>query len=168
MKIENIVVGRLEANCYLITKDNKTIVVDPGDEYDKIKNALHNKNVVAIFITHYHPDHIGALDQLLTDFNVPVNPGNISGFTYKTLPTPGHKKDCITFYFKEEKVMFTGDFIFANDIGRWDLPTGNKEEMIESLKMISRYPDDIKIYPGHYEDTTLGVEKKHFKKYLEE
>ena len=62
-------------------------------------------------------------------------------------------------------VMFVGDFIFLNSIGRTDLPTGNDMEMQKSLELISKYPDDIVVYPGHGETTTLGYEKENFKYY---
>ena len=55
--------------------------------------------------------------------------------------------------------MFTGDFIFKENIGRTDLETGNMLEMQESLNMIKKYGDDIILYPGHGESTTLGYEK---------
>ena len=55
--------------------------------------------------------------------------------------------------------MFVGDFIFKGSIGRCDLPTGSMEEMKKSLERIKEYKDDILIYNGHGEDTTLGAEK---------
>ena len=54
--------------------------------------------------------------------------------------------------------MFSGDFIFKDSIGRWDLPGGNMNEMIKSIDKIKMYPKDIVIYPGHGEETTLGYE----------
>ena len=57
--------------------------------------------------------------------------------------------------------MFCGDFIFKDNIGRVDLPTGNYQEMIESINKIKQYDDDIVLYPGHGEQTKLGYEKKH-------
>lgn len=56
--------------------------------------------------------------------------------------------------------MFVGDFIFRLGIGRWDLPTGNIKDMLLSIEKIKKYPNDITIYPGHGESTTLGYEKE--------
>ena len=56
--------------------------------------------------------------------------------------------------------MFTGDFLFKDNIGRCDLPTGNVAKMKESINKIKKYSDNIKIYPGHGEETNLGYEKK--------
>lgn len=79
--------------------------------------------------------------------------------------TPGHTSDSVSYYFPEDKVLFAGDFLFLNSIGRTDLPTGNDMEMQKSLELISKYPDDIVVYPGHGEVTILGHEKSNFKYY---
>ena len=54
--------------------------------------------------------------------------------------------------------MFTGDFIFKDNIGRCDLPGGDINEMYASIKKIKLYDSDIDIYPGHGDKTTLGYE----------
>ena len=56
--------------------------------------------------------------------------------------------------------MFIGDFIFKDSIGRTDLPGGNMIEMEQSIEKIKNYNDDVILYPGHYEETTLGEEKQ--------
>ena len=63
MNIKRVVVGSLEENCYIVEKNNKCIIIDPGDEADKIISNI-TCEVVGILITHYHFDHIGALDEL--------------------------------------------------------------------------------------------------------
>ncbi len=166
MKIETLVVGPLATNCYIVTKGKQTIVIDPGDEVDKIINSCVDKEIVAIFITHYHFDHIGALKDLQKEYNVPINPSKLSGWNYEIISTKGHKDDAISIYFPVEKIMFVGDFIFLNSIGRTDLPGGNFLEMQKSLKMISKYDDDITLYPGHGPVTNLGQEKRHFNNYF--
>ena len=56
--------------------------------------------------------------------------------------------------------MFIGDFIFKDSIGRTDLPGGNMIEMEQSIEKIKNYNDDVILYPGHNEETTLGEEKQ--------
>lgn len=63
MKITTIKVGYLEANCYILEKNGKIIVIDPGDEYDKIASIINNREILKVLITHYHKDHIGALNK---------------------------------------------------------------------------------------------------------
>lgn len=166
MEIKKVCVGSLEENCYIVTRNNQTIIIDPGYEAENIINACTNKNVVGVLITHHHFDHIGALKEIEEHFN--IKEGNCPNIGFEIIKNPGHSKDSVSYYFKEEKVLFCGDFIFQNSIGRTDLETGNDKEMIESLKMISKYPDDLIIYPGHGEKTTLGHEKNNFKYYYNE
>lgn len=163
MKIDKVVVGTLETNCYVISINNKCLVIDPGSEYKKIKEVIGNKNVVGIIITHHHFDHIGALEYfdknlLLDKNNLEETEYNIDGFKFEVIYTPGHQEDAITIYFRKEKIMFTGDFIFKGTIGRMDLIGGNYNDMKNSLNKISSYDKNIKIYPGHGEQTFLKNE----------
>ena len=164
MIIERVIVGSLKENCYIVTKNNKTIIIDPGDEAKKIIAACKDKNVVGVLITHHHFDHFGALKEIEDYFKIKES-REIEGFNYEIIPTPGHTSDSVCYYFFNDLVMFVGDFIFLNTIGRTDLPTGNDKEMKKSLDIISKYPNDIVIYPGHGEVTTLGHEKINFKNY---
>ena len=61
-KIERVVVGKVEENCYVVTINDKTYLIDPGDESEKIEKYLKDKNLVAILVTHHHFDHVGALE----------------------------------------------------------------------------------------------------------
>lgn len=163
MQINSIKVGPLRTNCYILTIDNKCLVIDPGDEYDKIKEEIGNKEVIGVIITHHHFDHIGALNcfnkKLILDRNnLDEKEYNIDKFNFEVIYTPGHKEDLITIYFRKEKVMFTGDFIFKGTIGRTDLPGSNHNDMINSLNKISKYNKDIIVYPGHGHSTILGEE----------
>ena len=160
MEITRVVVGPLETNCYILKKYNKCLVIDPGDEYDKIKKVVGNDEVVGVIITHHHFDHIGALNNfdkklILDRHNLEEKEYNIDNFKFDVIYTPGHKEDSITIYFKEDKIMFTGDFIFKGAIGRTDLEGGNDIEMINSLNKINKYDKNIIIYPGHGDKTTL-------------
>ena len=173
MKIETIKVGSLETNCYLIINNDKCIIVDPGDDKDKIIDKIESLNLtpIAIFITHYHFDHIGALNDIKNKYNIKVYDYKnyesddklykVEDFNFKIIDTKGHKEDLVTFYFPNENVMFVGDFIFKGDIGRCDLEGGNFYEMLESIEKIKTYPKDTIIYPGHEEPTTLNDEIKY-------
>lgn len=165
MKIEKLVVGFLKENCYIVTKNNKTIIIDPGAEAKKIIDFCQNKNVVGVLITHHHFDHIGALKDILDYFKVKEEI-NISDFNYEVIETPGHASDLKTYYFYSEKVMFTGDFLFKGEIGITTLPGSSKEDMIKSLEKIKKYPGEIRIFPGHGEETILKDEVPHFDEYI--
>lgn len=170
MKIEKVVTGLLDENCYVIKKDNTCLVIDPGDDYQKIKEVIGEDKVLAVLLTHSHFDHIGALRNFLTKRSVKIikkssvsteNTIHIGEFHFEVVFTPGHSKDSISFYFPEEMVMFVGDFIFRESIGRCDLPGGSESEMKNSLEKLRQYPKEITLYPGHGEVTTLGYELSH-------
>lgn len=166
MKLNILVVGYLQENCYILEKNNKVLIIDPGDEFNKINNFIKDKTLVGILITHNHFDHIGALKPLMDTYKVKVydktnleeKDYQIEDFIFEVIYTPGHTKEEITYYFKENNSMFTGDFLFQDGIGRCDLPGGNEEEMLDSLFKMKEYPRDIIIYPGHGEKSILGME----------
>ncbi|MDR2977209.1 MAG: MBL fold metallo-hydrolase [Streptococcaceae bacterium] len=84
----------------------------------------------------------------------------ISDFTFEVRATPGHSVGGASIIFRQEKVIFSGDALFKNSIGRTDLPTGNFEQLVNSIKNeLFSLPDDFKVYPGHGEHTTIGEEK---------
>lgn len=168
MQIKRLIVGGLQTNCYILVIDNECLIIDPGDNYELIKNNITDKPVLAILITHNHFDHIGALEKLkhyykcnvYDKYNLEEKEYLIGKFKFEVIYTPGHTSDSITFYFRDDSVMFSGDFIFKNTIGRTDLDTGNSDIMNQSIKKISNYNDDIVIYPGHGDLTVLGFEKE--------
>ena len=168
MKVSKIKVGELKCNCYLLERDNNCLLIDPGDEYGRIKEFIKNKNIIAILLTHYHFDHVGCVNNLIKDYNIPLYDykslkegiNHISNFTFGVIKTYGHTMDSVSYYFKEDKFMFTGDFLFFDTIGRCDLPGSNFEKMKVSIEKIKQYDDDITIYPGHGMKTNLGREKR--------
>lgn len=168
MKIYSIKVGLLKCNCYLIEKNNEYLLVDPGDDLEKIEEFIKGKNIVGILITHSHFDHVASAYDLeekyhynvydLNNLNEGIN--TISNFKFEVIKTFGHTMDCVCYYFRDDKVMFTGDFLFYRTIGRCDLPESNYNEMLKSIEKIKKYPEDVKIYPGHGAVSSLGFEFK--------
>ncbi len=165
MNIKTIQVGPLETNCYILSIDNECIIVDPGDEFLKIKKEIGDKKVIGCLVTHFHQDHIEALEELVSYYDIEINKSQYGKFEYEIIETPGHTFDSKTFYFKKDNIMFTGDFIFYRSIGRTDLG-GNNKDMITSLENFKKYDDSITIYPGHGPSTILGEEKKYFELYF--
>ena len=79
----------------------------------------------------------------------------------EVIETPGHTPGGISLYVKDAGVVFTGDTLFWGSIGRTDLPGGDFNTIIHSLKdKLGRLPDDTKVYPGHGDDTTIRLEKQ--------
>lgn len=172
MNIDIVKVGYLRTNCYLLKKENEVLVIDPGDEFEKIRNQIGDEEtVVGVLVTHNHPDHVGALDffdaETIYDyFNLEEGMHSIGHFYFEVIYTPGHKSDSISIYFKEDKIMFTGDFLFKGTIGRTDFPTGSLDEMKSSLRKMKSYAKDITIYPGHGDSSILGEELKRYQDFI--
>ncbi len=166
MDIKTVIVGPLQTNCYIVIQNKECLIIDPGEEAEKIKEAVSDKKVNGILVTHYHFDHIGALEEIKNFYQVEVYDKHnlteglhtVGNMTFKVIETPGHKEDSISFLF--DKDMFVGDFIFKDSIGRTDLEGGDFSVMKKSLEKIKNYPDDINLYPGHGPMTTLKEEKQ--------
>ncbi len=80
----------------------------------------------------------------------------------KFIFTPGHSPGEFCLYFEKDKICFTGDVLFKGSIGRTDLWGGDYNTLIDSIKeKLFMLPDDVKIYPGHESESTIGYEKKY-------
>lgn len=79
----------------------------------------------------------------------------------KVMHTPGHSQGGCCFYLETEKKVITGDSLFADSIGRTDLPGGSHEQLLDSIRTrLFSLPDDVTAYPGHGPKTTIGHEKR--------
>lgn len=79
----------------------------------------------------------------------------------KTIHVPGHTKGGMCYYFEDEKLLFSGDTLFNFSIGRSDFPTGDGQALIDNIeKKLFVLPDDVTVYPGHNDRTTIKREKE--------
>ena len=74
--------------------------------------------------------------------------------------TPGHTPGGVCFYFKDDKLLLSGDTLFAGSVGRTDFPGGSMGKLMESLKKLTALPDDTLVIPGHGPHTTIAAEKR--------
>ena len=85
----------------------------------------------------------------------------IEGIKFKVIATPGHTKGSCCFYFENEKMLISGDTLFCGSIGRSDLPTGSEATLLRSInERLMCLPDEVKVYPGHGDETTIGFERR--------
>lgn len=82
-----------------------------------------------------------------------------NGYVFKVISTPFHTNGSVCFLSEKENALFTGDTLFKGSIGRTDLPKGNERLISSSLKKLLKLDDNLKIYPGHGDETTLKKEK---------
>lgn len=76
----------------------------------------------------------------------------------QALHTPGHTEGSTSFHLPVERLLFTGDLLFAGNIGRVDLPGGDPVQMEESLRRVAELPAETGVYPGHGPPTTIATE----------
>ena len=165
------------------------VVIDPGDEANTILNYLEDNKLkcVAILLTHGHFDHVGAVDavaeetgatvymhelddaknsrQYMMRYYLPesgkyLKDGevlNLAGLEFHIMATPGHTLGGVTI--RCEDALFTGDTLFKGSCGRVDLPGGDMNTQLESIRRICQLPGDYEVYPGHMDSSTLERER---------
>lgn len=167
MNVKCVVVGPLQTNCYILEKENSILIIDPGEDFTLIRDTIGNeKHIEGVVVTHSHFDHVGALDDVMNYYhtqkydrsNLSEGTNKIGPFEFDVLYTEGHYFDSITLYFKNMNMMFVGDFIFKDSIGRVDLEGASSSDMIKSIRKILTMPN-VKIMPGHGCPTTLDDER---------
>jgi glyoxylase-like metal-dependent hydrolase (beta-lactamase superfamily II) len=161
--------------------------LDFASEADQIFDYITQAglNVKLIVNTHGHPDHISGDAVFQEKYNVPicihrfdassleglenvnlpaavlVEDGSLIKFgneSLKVMHTPGHTPGSICLL--GERLVFTGDTLFAGGIGRTDFPGGSDSDMRLSLQKLMRLPDYFLIYPGHGSTSIMGEEKR--------
>lgn len=86
----------------------------------------------------------------------------VAGFSFKVLHTPGHTPGGVCYYEEKEKVLFSGDTLFQNSVGRTDFPNSSTSDLVRSVReKLMCLPDDVHVYPGHMGETEIGYERKH-------
>jgi hydroxyacylglutathione hydrolase len=104
------------------------------------------------------PDHLLAEGQTIT----------VGQVVFKVMYTPGHAPGHVCFYAAEEGVIFDGDVLFGNGIGRWDLEGGDYDVLMASIEdKLMTLPDETRVLSGHGPATTIGAERP-FIRYLQE
>ena len=87
---------------------------------------------------------------------------HLAGFDIQVFHTPGHTLGGVCYYLEEEKVLFSGDTLFCQSVGRTDFPTGSASTLIRSIQeKLMPLSDDTEVYPGHEDMTTIGMERKY-------
>ena len=145
-----------------IHPDDRELLSDPG-------KGLSLGATQQLFggLTFSEPDDVLELTDDMTitlagvDFTVAHMPGHTEGsVTFGTTATDGGPETGARIR-SEEKILFSGDLLFAGSIGRTDLPGGDHQEILRSLERTLTLPDETIVLPGHGPQTTIGVERAH-------
>ena len=205
MKIDRLVLGAYETNCYILRDSEAAkdcLIIDAGLEAGELIDFLrhHKLNPVAVVLTHGHIDHTAGVAVLHKNYpdikvyihkldakmliepesNLSVLMGGLfgtkaadfsleegavieqAGIKLEVLHTPGHTPGGICLYSKDERIIFTDDTLFADSVGRTDLPGGSMVQLIKSIReKLFTLPGETIIYPGHGPTTTIAQEKAH-------
>jgi hydroxyacylglutathione hydrolase len=205
MKIDYLILGGYQTNCYVLRKDDSAkdcLIIDPGLEAEELIEFLNEEklNPVAVVLTHGHVDHIAGVATLRDRFaqikvyihnldaemltNPNINLSAMSGMAIVSeaedvslkerdvidmagvkllvLHTPGHTPGGISLYSKQADVVFVGDTLFADSIGRTDFPGGSMSQLLNSVReKLFTLPERTEVYPGHGPATTIAAEKAH-------
>jgi glyoxylase-like metal-dependent hydrolase (beta-lactamase superfamily II) len=205
MKIDYLILGAYQTNCYVLRKDvsaKDCLIIDPGLEAGELIEFLDEQklNPVAVVLTHGHIDHIAGVTILRSRFpeikiyihkfdaemlsEPKINLSAMSGVAFVTdsedvslkerdiidlagikllvLHTPGHTPGGISLYSKEAGVVFVGDTLFADSIGRTDFPGGSMSQLLNSIReKLFTLPEQTEVYPGHGPATTIAEERTH-------
>ena len=188
MKIITIPLGSYQTNCYILDEGDRCLVIDPGDEPQKVLTFLEKQGLTleAILLTHGHFDHVGAVKTLAaetdcrvylcqeelalpgamtagplfyTDFYKEGDRLTLAGLSFEVLHTPGHTPGSVCLRFDEH--LFSGDTLFAGSCGRTDFPGSSPRDMVCSLSRLAKLEDHLRVYPGHGSSTTIGEEKRY-------
>ncbi len=85
----------------------------------------------------------------------------VSDYNFEIHRVPGHSPDSICFYLCSKSFLFAGDTLFNGSIGRTDLPGGNHEQLLDSIRQkLYSLPDETAVFPGHGPRTSIGREKQ--------
>jgi len=204
LKIDRLILGAFETNCYVVRRDEAAadcLIVDTGLEAGALVEFLgeHRLEPVAVVLTHGHADHIVGLAALRETYpgikvyihrldalcltNPGANLSALAGLTFRTDPadvllgdgdvveeadirlkvlhTPGHTPGGICLYVEADELVFAGDTLFADSVGRADFPGGDMDQLIASIRnRLFSLPDKTAVYPGHGMRTTIGREKR--------
>ncbi|OGK13384.1 hypothetical protein A3A93_03450 [Candidatus Roizmanbacteria bacterium RIFCSPLOWO2_01_FULL_38_12] len=149
-----LAVGEMQISYKKIIGKDLPLIIHPKDKFllkRVVETARHFLN--------YEP----AVIPIESTKNIKEGRFQISDFGFQIIHTPGHTPGSICLYFSDENVLFTGDTLFKMGIGRYDFSYSDKDDLRKSIEKIMKLPDDVVIYPGHGEESTIGEERENVK-----
>lgn len=181
VEIRKLSVGPMDNNCYLLVSDGQALLIDAANDADRILSEVEDVVVVTVMTTHGHHDHWQALDDVADatgaevvfhaadasmiprEADRHVGDGDVLTFgsaSVRLIHNPGHTPGSTSILLGETD-LFTGDTLFPGGPGNTFGDADAFAQIMDSLetKLFGPLGDDVHVYPGHGDDTTLGAER---------
>lgn len=181
-------VGEYQTNCYLLVETElcEGILVDPGDEAQKILDWIGNTSISKLLLTHGHQDHVGALQTVRQSLGakVGIHPADAETFSIQAdfefsqgdifklgeahieiVHVPGHTPGSVALKLIEADGFLhalSGDAIFPGGPGHTKTPEALATALESLTRTVFTWSDSVRLYPGHGESTTVGTERAAF------
>ena len=204
LQVKIVPVTAFAQNCSIVwdSESKEAVLIDAGGEPERLQKEVQELGLIvkALWLTHGHLDHAGAVGALTKFWNVPViGPHKEDAFwmdmiqevsarygfpipepvvgnqwleggevlelgneKFEVRFAPGHTPGHVIFYNENNGVLWTGDVLFKESIGRTDFPRGNHQQLIDSIhRECFSLPDETQFISGHGPISTIGHEKKY-------
>ena len=180
IRIQKYSLGPYGTNSYIVIcrETGESAIIDAPGDAQKVKTALEGTVPRAIWMTHNHMDHTGALAELKSAFNIPIaaHPSDAPGLpvqpdihlsdgqmlqvgkiAFKVIHAPGHTGGSVCFHY--DRYLISGDTLFPGGPGKTWSPEGFRQIIASLSEKIFTLPGDTMVLPGHGEGTLIRTEK---------